>query len=62
MTDDSADQLIAPRGKRMKFDNPVRILVGADEDARTFIIPAACLNSRSLFFKKALSGDWKEEG
>jgi hypothetical protein len=40
----------------------VRILVGTGEDARTFIIPAACLSSRSLFFKKALSDDWKEAG
>ncbi|KAF1929112.1 uncharacterized protein M421DRAFT_48265, partial [Didymella exigua CBS 183.55] len=30
------------------------------EDARIFTVPEACLSSRSLFFKKVLSGNWKE--
>ena len=34
--------------------------MGTDTDFRTFIVHGACLTSRSLFFRKALSRDWKE--
>ena len=43
-----------------RFDDPISVEVGAGTDFRTFVVHGTCLTSRSLFFKKALSRDWRE--
>jgi hypothetical protein len=43
-----------------RFNDPVRIEVGFGGSRRTFLTDAAFLTTRSLFFRKALSGKWKE--
>lgn len=59
----TASPLVA-RSKRIKFNDPIRIEVGPedeDEDeSEVFIIESEALVHRSLFFRKALSGGFKE--
>lgn len=43
-----------------KFNDPVRIDVGVDSDRETFHTSAELLATRSVFFRKALSKEWKE--
>jgi hypothetical protein len=43
-----------------RFDDLVRIEVGTGDELRCFTVHDAFLTSRSLFFRKALSGAWKE--
>jgi hypothetical protein len=43
-----------------RFDDLVRIEVGTGDELRSFTVHGAFLTPRSLFFKKALSGAWKE--
>jgi hypothetical protein len=45
---------------KFRFDNPIHIEVGTITDSKSYMIHGAFLTSRSLFFKKALSDDWKE--
>jgi hypothetical protein len=43
-----------------RFDDLVRIEAGTGYDLRSFTAHIAFLTTRSLFFRKALSGAWKE--
>ena len=43
-----------------RLDDPVRVEVGTGDDLRSFTVHGAFLTFRSLFFRKALSGAWKE--
>ncbi|KAF3005142.1 hypothetical protein E8E13_010416 [Curvularia kusanoi] len=52
--------MVVSRSKRLKFHETVRIEVGSGENLKIFVVHDAVLASRSLFFKKALSGTWKE--
>ncbi|KAF3004769.1 hypothetical protein E8E13_001543 [Curvularia kusanoi] len=52
--------LLVPRTKRIRFDDPVRIEVGPHGSPEVFILDAQILIARSPFFRKALSGSFKE--
>jgi hypothetical protein len=43
-----------------RFNDPVRIEVGPEDEREVFTIDSEILTSRSLFFRKALSGGFKE--
>ena len=43
-----------------RLDDLVWIKVGTGDDLRSFTVHGAFLTSRSLFFRNALSGAWKE--
>ncbi|KAJ4313386.1 hypothetical protein N0V94_006970 [Neodidymelliopsis sp. IMI 364377] len=51
---------IMPRAKRIKFNDHIRIEVGPEDQKETFVTNGDLLTTRSLFFKKALFGEWKE--
>jgi hypothetical protein len=55
----NASPLVA-RSKRMKFNDPIRIEVGPEDECEVFTIESEALTRRSLFFRKALSGGFKE--
>lgn len=46
--------------RMIRFNDPVRIEVGSGDSIETFTTDSEFLTSRSLFFKKALSGSFKE--
>jgi len=43
-----------------RFDDLVHVEVGTGEKSKTYAIYSSTLTTRSLFFRKALSGPWKE--
>lgn len=43
-----------------RFDDLVHVEVGTDKNSKTYAIYSSTLTTRSLFFRKALSGPWKE--
>ncbi|KAF2129933.1 hypothetical protein P153DRAFT_315365 [Dothidotthia symphoricarpi CBS 119687] len=49
-----------PRKALIDYDECIRIDVGSGDEIRTFQVHTPLLTPRSLFFKKALSGNWKE--
>ena len=56
----TAASLLVARSKRMKFNDHIRIEVGPDGKHETFTMDAEPLTRRSLFFRKALCGGFKE--
>ncbi|KAG9197267.1 hypothetical protein G6514_001906 [Epicoccum nigrum] len=44
----------------MKFNDPVRIEVGPEDNKKTLTMNSEILTTRSLFFRKALCGNFKE--
>ena len=47
-------------GNACSYNDCVRIDVGTGESVQSFNVHTALLTARSLFFKKALTGNWKE--
>jgi hypothetical protein len=43
-----------------RFDDLVHVKVGTDKESKTYAIYSSTLTTRSLFFRKAFSGPWKE--
>lgn len=43
-----------------RFNDPVRVQVGASNASKIYTVDAQILTSRSLFFRKALSSGFKE--
>lgn len=43
-----------------RFDDLIHVEVGTGENSKTYTIYSNALTTRSLFFRKALSGPWKE--
>ncbi|OSS46307.1 hypothetical protein B5807_08387 [Epicoccum nigrum] len=56
----SGSDWIVSEAKRMKFDDLVHVEVGTGENSKAYAIYSSTLTTRSLFFRKALSGPWKE--
>jgi hypothetical protein len=55
----TASSLVA-RSKRMRLNDPIRIEVGSDSNHENYTINSEILTRRSLLFRKALSGGFKE--
>ncbi|KAF2129932.1 hypothetical protein P153DRAFT_356604 [Dothidotthia symphoricarpi CBS 119687] len=59
MANDTNNTVVSNK-KVINFNDIVRVEVGVDDHFKVFTVHAEFLTARSLFFKKALSGGWKE--